>query len=188
MVPDRLEAGTYAAAAAMTTGQVTVRDCLPEHLRMELAKLEAAGATVARGQDWFSVTGPERPQPIDFATLPFPGFHTDMHPQMVSVLSVADGTSIATENVYATRFRYIGELNRMGAEIVTDGQHIIVKGVDDLSGCEVDGCDIRAAAALCIAGLRAEGVTTIVGAHHIDRGYDGFVEKLRALGADIQRV
>ena len=188
VVPDRLEAGTYAAAAAMTTGHITVRDCLPEHLRMELAKLEAAGATVARGPDWFSVTGPERPQPIDFATLPFPGFHTDMHPQMVSVLSVADGTSIATENVYATRFRYIGELNRMGAEIVTDGQHIIVKGVDDLSGCEVDGCDIRAAAALCIAGLRAEGVTTIVGAHHIDRGYDGFVEKLRALGADIQRV
>ena len=188
VVPDRLEAGTYAAAAAMTGGQVTVRDCLPEHLRMELTKLEAAGATVARGQDWFSVTGPERPHPIDFATLPFPGFHTDMHPQMVSVLSIAEGTSIATENVYAARFRYIGELNRMGAEIVTDGQHIIVKGVADLSGCEVDGCDIRGAAALCIAGLRAEGVTTIVGAHHIDRGYDGFVEKLRALGADIQRV
>ena len=188
VVPDRLEAGTYAAAAAMTAGQVTVRDCRPEHLRMELTKLEAAGATVARGPDWFSVTGPDRPQPIDFATLPFPGFHTDMHPQMESMLSVADGTSIATENVYAARFRYIGELNRMGAEIVTDGQHIIVKGVDDLSGCEVDGCDIRAAAALCIAGLRAEGVTTIVGAHHIDRGYDGFVEKLRALGADIQRV
>jgi len=188
VVPDRLEAGTYAAAAAMTAGEVTVRDCRPEHLRMELTKLEAAGATVTKGDDWFTIRGPERPEPVDFATLPFPGFHTDMHPQMVSLLSVAGGTSIATENVYATRFRYIGELNRMGADIVTDGQHIIVKGVEDLSGCEVDGCDIRAAAALTIAALRADGVTTIVGAHHVDRGYDGFVENFQALGADIRRV
>jgi UDP-N-acetylglucosamine 1-carboxyvinyltransferase len=188
VVPDRLEAGTYAAAAAITGGHVIVRDCIPEHLRMELSKLESAGATVARGSDWISVTGPERPLPVDFATLPFPGFHTDMHPQMISVLSVADGTSIATENVYAARFRYIGELNRMGADIVTDGQHVIVKGVDELSGCEVDGCDIRAAAALSIAGLRAEGATTVVGAHHIDRGYDGFVDKMRRLGADIERI
>ncbi len=188
VVPDRLEAGTYAAAAAMTAGEVTVRDCVPEHLRMELTKLEAAGATVTKGDDWFTIRGPGRPEPVDFATLPFPGFHTDMHPQMVSLLSVAGGTSIATENVYATRFRYIGELNRMGADIVTDGQHIIVKGVEDLSGCEVDGCDIRAAAALTIAALRADGVTTIVGAHHVDRGYDGFVENFQALGADIRRV
>ena len=188
VVPDRLEAGTYAAAAAMTAGEVTVRDCVPEHLRMELTKLEATGATVTKGDDWFTIRGPGRPEPVDFATLPFPGFHTDMHPQMVSLLSVAGGTSIATENVYATRFRYIGELNRMGADIVTDGQHIIVKGVEDLSGCEVDGCDIRAAAALTIAALRADGVTTIVGAHHVDRGYDGFVENFQALGADIRRV
>ncbi len=188
VVPDRLEAGTFAAAAVMTGGEVTIRDCVPEHLRMELTKLETAGATVIRGGDWFTVTGPARPRPIDFATLPFPGFHTDMHPQMVALLSVADGTSIATENVYATRFRYIGELNRMGADIDTDGQHIIVRGVEELSGCEVDGCDIRAAAALTIAGLRADGVTTVVGAHHIDRGYDGFVPKMQALGADIQRV
>jgi UDP-N-acetylglucosamine 1-carboxyvinyltransferase len=188
VVADRLEAGTFAAAAAMTAGEVTVRDCVPEHLRMELAKLEAAGAVVTRGEDAFTIAGPDRPHPVDFATLPFPGFHTDMHPQMISVLSIADGTSIATENVYATRFRYIGELNRMGADIVTDGQHIVVRGVEELSGCEVDGCDIRAAAALTIAGLRADGVTTIVGAHHIDRGYDGFVENLQALGADIERV
>jgi UDP-N-acetylglucosamine 1-carboxyvinyltransferase len=188
VVADRLEAGTFAAAGAMTGGEVTIRDCVPGHLRMELTKLETAGAVVTRGDDWFTISGPDRPRPIDFATLPFPGFHTDMHPQMVALLSVADGTSIATENVYAARFRYIGELNRMGADINTDGQHIIVKGVDDLSGCEVDGCDIRAAAALTIAGLRADGVTTIVGAHHIDRGYDGFVPKLQALGADIERV
>ena len=188
VVPDRLEAGTYAIAAAMTGGRVTIRDCVPGHLRMELSKLADAGATITSGDDWITVEGPERPTPIDFATLPFPGYHTDMHPQMVALLAVADGTSIATENVYAARFRYIGELNRMGADIHTDGQHIVVRGVDSLSGCEVDGCDIRAAAALTIAALRADGFTTVVGAHHIDRGYDGFVEHLRGLGATIERL
>ncbi|MEN8113741.1 MAG: UDP-N-acetylglucosamine 1-carboxyvinyltransferase [Actinomycetota bacterium] len=188
VVPDRLEAGTYAIAAAMTGGHVTIRDCVPGHLRMELSKLADAGAMVTSGDDWITVEGPDRPEPIDFATLPFPGYHTDMHPQMVSLLSVAAGTSIATENVYAARFRYIGELNRMGADIHTDGQHIVIRGVDELSGCEVDGCDIRAAAALAIAGLRADGTTTIVGAHHVDRGYDGFVEHLQSLGATIERV
>ncbi len=188
VVPDRLEAGTYAVAAAMSRGEVTVRNCVPAHLRMELAKLEAAGSVVDSGDDWVTVTGPERPDAVDFATLPFPGFHTDMHPQMISLLSVAAGTSIATENVYASRFRYVGELNRMGADIHTDGQHIVVRGVGDLSGCEVDGCDIRAAAALTIAGLRADGETVVVGAHHVDRGYDGFVSKLEAMGARIERV
>ncbi len=188
VVPDRLEAGTYAFAGAMTRGHVTVLDCVPAHLRMEMSKLADAGATVTSGEDWITVEGPDRPSPIDFATLPFPGYHTDMHPQMVALLSVAEGTSIATENVYDARFRYIGELNRMGANIHTDGQHIVIRGVDELSGCEVDGCDIRAAAALTIAGLRADGTTTIVGAHHADRGYDGFVEKLTALGATIDRI
>lgn len=188
VVPDRLEAGTYLFAGAMTGGTVVARDCVPNHLRMELTKLADAGCTITTGDDWISVEGPERPSPIDFATLPFPGYHTDMHPQMVSLLSVASGTSIATENVYDARFRYIGELNRMGADIHTDGQHIVIRGVEDLSGCEVDGCDIRAAAALTIAGLRADGATTIVGASHVDRGYDGFVENLRSLGATIERV
>jgi len=188
VVPDRLEAGTYILAAAMTGGTVTIHDCVPQHLRMEMSKLADAGADVTSGDDWITVRGPARPEPIDFATLPFPGYHTDMHPQMVALLSVADGTSIATENVYAARFRYIGELNRMGADIHTDGQHIVIRGVEELSGCEVDGCDIRAAAALTIAGLRADGTTTIVGAHHADRGYDGFVGNLQALGARIERV
>jgi len=187
VVPDRLEAGTYLVAGAMTRGRVTIRDCVPTHLRMELAKLRDADSTVTTGDDWISIEGPDRPDPIDFATLPFPGYHTDMHPQMVSLLSVAGGTSIATENVYAARFRYIGELNRMGADIHTDGQHIVIRGVGELSGCEVDGCDIRAAAALTIAGLRADGTTIIVGAQHVDRGYDGFVENLRSLGASIDR-
>jgi UDP-N-acetylglucosamine 1-carboxyvinyltransferase len=154
---------------------------------MELRKMEAAGCSVERGEDWFSVVGPERPEPLDIATLPFPGFHTDMHPQMVSFLTRAIGTSIVTENVYAARFRYIGELNRMGADIHADGQHVVVRGVDGLSGCEVDGCDIRAAAALTIAGLSADGQTIVREAEHIDRGYDNFVETLHSLGADIDR-
>jgi UDP-N-acetylglucosamine 1-carboxyvinyltransferase len=110
-----------------------------------------------------------------------------MHPQMVAFLALADGTSIITENVYAARFRYVGELNRMGADISTDGQHVVVRGTDRLSGCEVDGCDIRAAAALVLAGLVAEGETCVVHAEHIDRGYAGFVEKMSALGARINR-
>ncbi len=188
VVPDRLEAGTYAAAAAMTGGDVTITDCVPDHLRMELSKLADAGVAVDVGEGWCRIRGPERPVAVDFATLPYPGFHTDMHPQMVAFLSVADGTSIVTENVYASRFRYLGELNRMGADVHADGQHVVVRGVERLSGCEVDGCDIRAAAALTIAGLRADGETLVVGAGHVDRGYDGFVPKLAAMGADVARV
>jgi UDP-N-acetylglucosamine 1-carboxyvinyltransferase len=187
VVPDRLEAGTYALAGAITGGVVTVRRCIPDHLRMELRKMEAAGCRVETGVDWLRVFGPERPVAVDFATLPYPGFHTDMHPQMVAFLSICDGVSIMTENVYAARFRYIGELNRMGADIHTDGQHVVIRGTERLSGCEVDGCDIRAGAALVLAGLRAEGETTVDEADHIDRGYQGFVEKLQAMGARIQR-
>lgn len=188
VVPDRLAAGTYALAGAISGGEVTVVDCVPDHLRMELRKIAAAGCDVTTGEDWIKVAGPDRPQPIDFATLPYPGFHTDMHPQMVAFLATADGTSIVTENVYAARFRYVGELNRMGADISTDGQHVVVRGVGELSGCEVDGCDIRAAAALVLAGLAADGETSVVEADHIDRGYEGFVPKMSALGAHIRRT
>ncbi len=188
VVPDRLEAGTYALAGAITGGAVTIIDCVPDHLRMELRKMAAAGCEVSTGEDWVTVAGPERASPVDFATLPYPGFHTDMHPQMVAFLATADGTSIVTENVYAARFRYVGELNRMGADITTDGQHVVVRGVDEMSGCEVDGCDIRAAAALVLAGLVADGETRVVDADHIDRGYAGFVPKMVALGARISRT
>jgi UDP-N-acetylglucosamine 1-carboxyvinyltransferase len=187
VVADRLVAGTYALAAAATGGTLEVAGCNPDFLRMELRKMEAAGCDVVRGDDWFSVVGPERPIAQDIATLPYPGFHTDMHPQMVAFLTRAQGTSLVTENVYAARFRYIGELNRMGADVHTDGQHVVIRGVTDLSGCEVDGCDIRAAAALTIAGLSADGETIVRDAEHIDRGYDGFVDTLQSLGADIDR-
>ena len=187
VVPDRLEAGTYALAGAISGGRVRILDCVPDHLRMELRKMESAGCTVATGNDWIEIEGPDRPVAVDFATLPYPGFHTDMHPQMVAFLALAEGTSIITENVYAARFRYVGELNRMGADIYTDGQHVVVRGTERLSGCEVDGCDIRAAAALVLAGLVADGETSVVDADHIDRGYAGFVPKLAALGARIER-
>ena len=187
-VPDRLEAGTYLAAGAMTCGTVTVMNCRPEHLRMELRKFESIGCEISTTESSVTVVGPERPVAVDVATLPYPGFHTDMHPQMVTLLSIAEGTSLVTENIYEGRFRYLGELNRMGADIHADGQHVVIRGVESLSGCEVDACDIRAGAALTIAALRAEGETLLRDAHHVDRGYDGWVPSLRSLGADIQRV
>jgi UDP-N-acetylglucosamine 1-carboxyvinyltransferase len=187
VIPDRLEAGTYAVGAAITGGDVTVTGCSTADLRMELKKLEEAGCGVERGDGWLRVRGPERPEPVDFATLPFPGFHTDMHPQMVALLSVASGTSVITENLYDSRFRYVGELARMGADITTESQHAIVRGVDNLSGCPVLAPDIRAGAALVLAGLRAEGTTTVADAEHIDRGYEDFTGRLTSLGAGIER-
>lgn len=187
VVPDRLEAGTYAIAGAITAGDVTVTSCNPAHLRMELLKLEEAGCDVERGDGWLRVQGPARPRAVDFATLPFPGFHTDMHPQMVALLAIAEGTSVITENLYDARFRYVGELLRMGADITTEWQHAVIRGVEQLSGAPVLAHDIRAGAALVLAGLRADGTTVVGDAQHIDRGYEGFAEKLAALGGSVRR-
>lgn len=188
VVGDRLEGGTYAVAGAITGGEVTVRSCRPEHLRMELRKLEEAGCEIERGADYFTILGPKRAKAVDFATLPFPGFHTDMQPQMVALLASAEGTSIVTENLYDSRFRYIGELSRMGADVTTEWQHAVVRGVPQLSGCPVLAFDIRAGASLVLAGLAADGFTTVGDVSHIDRGYEDFVGKLAALGADIKRI
>lgn len=188
VVPDRLEAGTFAVAAAITGGRIKVERCDPAHLRMELSKLEEAGAVVERGSDWFEVSGPDRPQPVDVATLPYPGFHTDMQPQMVSLLTLAEGTSVVTENLYDARFRFVGELARMGADITTEWQHAIIRGVPHLSGCPVLAFDIRAGAALVLAGLAAEGETVVGDVQHIDRGYEDFAGRLAALGAAVTRV
>lgn len=187
VLPDRIVAGTYAMAGAITGGEVTITGCEPSHLRMELAKLEAAGCDVERGEGWLRVSGPDRLKAVDFATLPYPGFHTDLHPQMVSVLSVADGTSVITENLYDGRFGYVGGLARMGADIYTEWQHAVVRGVERLSGCPVMAPDIRAGAALVIAGLAADGVTSISGVEHIDRGYADLVADLQGLGARVER-
>ncbi len=188
VVPDRLAAGTFTVAAAITAGRVKVVDCVPDHLRMELRKLEAAGCEIERGDDWVEILGPDRATAVDFATLPYPGFHTDMHPQLVALLAVADGTSIITENLYDARFKYAGELARMGADIGTEWQHAVISGVDRLSGCPVVAPDIRAGASLVLAGLVAEGVTTVSEIHHIDRGYEDFEGRLVALGANVNRV
>ncbi len=188
VVSDRLEAGTYAMAAAITGGDVTVTGCQPDHLRMELTKLAAAGCEVEKGDGWLRVKGPERPIATDFATLPYPGFHTDMQPQMVAVLSVATGTSVITENLYDARYRYVGELQRMGADISVEAQHAIIRGVENLSGCPVLAPDIRAGAALVLAGLIADGVTEVSEPSHIDRGYEDFVGHLSGLGATIERT
>lgn len=187
VLPDRLEAGTYAVAGAITGGDVTVTGCNPDHLRMELIKLEAAGCSVERGDGWLRLKGPERPGPTDFATLPYPGFHTDMQPQMVALLALANGTSVITENIYDARYRYMGELARMGADISIEAQHAIVRGVPKLSGCPVLAPDIRAGAALVIAGLAADGTTEVSDVSHIDRGYEDFVGRLSALGAAVER-
>lgn len=186
-VADRLEAGTFAVAAAITGGDVTVTGCQPGHLRMEIRKLEDTGCGVEQGDGWLRVKGPQRPAPVDFVTLPYPGFHTDMHPQMVALLSVAAGVSVITENLYDARFRYVGELARMGADITLEGQHAVIKGVEELSGCPVLASDIRAGAALVLAGLRAEGVTEVGEVTHIDRGYEDFVGRLAQLGAAVGR-
>jgi len=188
VVPDRLEAGTFAVAGAITGGSVRIVDCVPDHLRMELRKLEDTGCEVSRGDDWIQVVGPDRPRPVDFATLPYPGFHTDMHPQFVALLSVANGTSVITENLYDARFRYAGELARMGADINTEWQHAVINGVDALSGCPVEAPDIRAGASLVLAGLIADGVTTVSEIHHIDRGYEDFAGRLAGLGGAVERI
>jgi len=188
VVADRLEAGTYAVAGAITGGDVTITGCHPDHLRMELTKLEAAGCDVEHGDGWLRLRGPERPQAVDFATLPYPGFHTDMQPQMVALLSLFFGTSVITENLYDARYRYVGELARMGADISIEAQHAIIRGVESLSGCPVLAPDIRAGAALVIAGLAADGVTEVSDPSHIDRGYEDFVGRLTSLGARVERT
>jgi UDP-N-acetylglucosamine 1-carboxyvinyltransferase len=188
VVADRLEAGTYAVAGAISAGDVTVTGCISDHLRMELRKMEEAGCEVESGEGWLRVAGPDRPSAVDFATLPYPGFHTDMHPQMVALLAVATGTSVITENLYDARFRYVGELLRMGADISTEWQHAVIRGVEGLSGCPVEAPDIRAGAALVLAGLRAEGTTVVSSAEHVDRGYDDFVSKLASLGGSVTRI
>lgn len=188
VVPDRLEAGTYAVAGAITGGDVTVTGCHPDHLRMELSKLADAGCDVEHGDGWLRVKGPERPRAVDFATLPYPGFHTDMQPQMVALLSLATGTSVITENLYDARYRYVGELARMGADISIEAQHAVIRGVGGLSGCPVLAPDIRAGAALVIAGLAADGETAVSDPSHIDRGYEDFVGRLANLGARVHRT
>jgi UDP-N-acetylglucosamine 1-carboxyvinyltransferase len=186
-VPDRIVAGTWAAAAAITQGDVTVRNARAHDLEIALDKLVTAGASVDVLDDGFRVALDRRPAAVDIVTLPFPGFPTDLQPQFIVLNAVAEGAAMVTENLFEARFRFVNELTRLGADVRTDGHHALVRGKPRLSGAPVEASDIRAGAGLVLAGLVADGETTVSQVHHIDRGYDGFVEQLRALGADVHR-
>ncbi len=187
-VPDRIVAGTWAVAAAITQGDVTVRNARPDHLSVALEKLATAGADVDVLADGFRVRLDRRPAAIDIVTLPYPGFPTDLQPQFIALDSIAEGAALVTENLFEARFRFVQELARLGADVRTDGHHALVRGRMSLSGAPVEATDIRAGAGLVLAGLVAEGTTTVYGVGHIDRGYAGFVPDLRSLGADVERV
>ncbi len=188
VVPDRIAAGTWAFAAAATRGDVEVVGARPEHLLSALELVRASGATVTTTDRGFRVdSGGRRPQAFDVATLPYPGFPTDLQPFALACNAVADGSAMITENLFEARFRTVQELNRLGAETRIDGHHVMVHGVETLSGAPVEASDIRAGAALVIAGLVADGITTVGGAQHIDRGYAGFAESMQGLGADVTR-
>ena len=187
-IPDRIEAGTWAAAAVATRGDVTLENARPDHIDLLLQKLADAGADVAVTEHGLRVRQPERARAIDFVTLPYPGLATDFQPILMAVLATAEGTSIATENVFESRFLYVDELRRMGADIRTEGHHAVIRGVERLSAAPVRALDIRAGAAMSIAALGADGVTEISELHHLDRGYEGFVDKLSALGVEVRRI
>lgn len=186
-LPDRIVAGTFAVAAAMTRGDVTVDGARPEHLRLALDKLVAAGAEVTAVPDGFRVVMDRRPRAVDVVTLPYPGFATDLQPQFAALNAVAEGTAMITENIFEARFVFLQELARLGADVRTDGHHAVLRGVPRLSGAPVLASDVRAGAGLVLAGLVAEGETTVGEIHHIDRGYAGFEEQLTGLGAWISR-
>lgn len=187
-VPDRIVAGTWAVAAAITQGELTVRNAQAGHLQIALEKLQTAGADVTELDDGFRVAMQQRPRSVDIVTLPYPGFPTDLQPQFIALNAVADGAALVTENLFEARFRFVQELARLGADVRTDGHHALVRGRTQLSGAPVEATDIRAGAGLVLAGLVAEGVTMIYGVSHIDRGYAGFVPDLLRLGAQISRV
>ncbi|AXY51592.1 UDP-N-acetylglucosamine 1-carboxyvinyltransferase [Rhodococcus ruber] len=188
VIGDRIVAATWGIAAAMTRGDVRVRGVNPKHLSLVLDKLRAAGAEVTPEVDGFRVVQHDRPRAINFATLPYPGFPTDLQPMAIGLAAVADGTSMITENVFEARFRFVEEMIRLGADARTDGHHAVVRGVEELSSAPVWSSDIRAGAGLVLAGLCADGVTEVHDVYHIDRGYPRFVEIIEELGGVIERV
>ncbi|GBL20923.1 UDP-N-acetylglucosamine 1-carboxyvinyltransferase [Acidimicrobiaceae bacterium] len=188
VVNDRVQAATYIAAVAIAGGDVQIRGARSEHMEMVIDKYTQMGVSIIPSRDGLRVTAPDRLNAIDFATLPYPGIATDYKPLLVAMNSVSNGVGIVTENLFPGRFRYIEELCKLGADIRIDGHHAVVKGVDHLIGTAVTAPDIRAGAALIVAGLAAHGETVISEIHHIDRGYDDIVGRLSGLGADVTRV
>lgn len=188
VIPDRVVAATYLAAGIITGGEVRVVDARADHMEMLLHTIESMGGVVDADGPGISVRGPTKLSACDVATLPYPGVATDYKPLITTMLSIAEGDSVVTENLFAGRFRYVDELVRLGARITTEGHHAMIRGVDYLVGTTVDASDIRAAAALSLAGLVAHGETTVNGLEHVDRGYEGFVDRLAGLGAQVTRV
>ena len=187
-VPDRIQAATYVAACSVTGGELDVVGARADHMTMLLDRFGDMGLEITPTDTGIRVVADERPRSIDVATLPYPGIATDYKPLIITMLAVADGVGIVTENLYPGRFRYVEELQRLGADVRTSGHHAVVRGVPRLSGAPVKAHDIRAGAAMVVAGLAAEGRTTISGVHHIDRGYDDLVGRLRSVGARIERL
>jgi UDP-N-acetylglucosamine 1-carboxyvinyltransferase len=187
VVSDRIVAGMFAVAATMTRGDVRVAGGIAAHLEIALDKLTQAGATVVPDETGFRVSMDRRPKAVDIVTLPYPGFATDLQPLFAAMNSIAEGTSMVTENLFDARFVFLQELARLGASVRTEGHHAIVRGVERLSGAPVRATDIRAGAGLVLAGLVADGYTTVSDVRHIDRGYQGLVTQLRSLGATIER-
>lgn len=188
IIPDQIEAGTYMAAAVATRGDILVTNVTPKHLESIIAKLRETGAEITEFDESVRVKMTRRPRKCNVKTMPHPGFPTDMQPQIAAVLSIADGTSIITEGVWDSRFRYVEQLTFMGADIQVDGKMAVITGVEKLKPSPVRAVDLRAGAAMIIAGLSANGITEIEEIDHIDRGYENVVEKFSALGADINRV
>jgi UDP-N-acetylglucosamine 1-carboxyvinyltransferase len=187
VIPDQIEAGTFMVAAAATKGNLTVRNIIPKHMESLSAKLIEMGAELEEGGDWIRVKGPENILKANIKTLPYPGFPTDLHPPASVMLCLAEGTSTITEGIWDSRFQYVDELKRMGAQVKVEGRMAVFEGIPRLSGAPVKATDLRAGAALIIAGLVAEGETEVYNINYIDRGYECIEEKLRSLGADIVR-
>lgn len=187
-VPDRIVAGTWAIGATMTGGDLVIRHGVIDHLTVTLDKLVGAGARIESLPDGFRVVMDRRPHAVDVVTLPYPGFPTDLQPAIIALAAISDGSAMITENIFEGRFMFVDELVRLGADVRTDGHHAVVRGKPRLSGAPVQATDIRAGAALVLAGLVAEGTTAVSGVAHIDRGYAHFAEQLQSLGADVRRV
>jgi UDP-N-acetylglucosamine 1-carboxyvinyltransferase len=188
IIPDRIEAGTFMVAAAITGGDVLVQNAVPEHMTSLIAKMEEMGVTFIEEGEGVRVIGPDKLKAVDIKTMPHPGFPTDMQSQMMALLLRAKGTSMITETVFENRFMHVEEFRRMNAEVKIEGRSVVMNGPSNLQGAEVAATDLRAAAALILTGLVADGVTRVTELKHLDRGYVGFHNKLAALGADIERI
>ncbi len=188
IIPDRIETGTYMIAAALTNGEITLKNCEPNHLEAVINKLEETGARIETGEGYIRIAGPSEIKSADLKTLPYPGFPTDLQAQFMVLMSVANGQSIISETIFENRFIHVSELERMGADITISGNSAMIKGVSNLSGAPVMATDLRASASLILAGLVAQGTTEVNRVYHLDRGYEAIEKKFESLGARINRI